>query len=111
MWVTKKQLKHQIAVLESDLDAAQNEVEELVDILKKMYQQFPLAMGAIVYDVQLRSATGRFTRTKVSKEHSFINEVTVTEKNYFNLVNRYNNKDVFLSLCEAEEFIDTICVE
>ena len=111
MWVTKKQLKHQIEVLDSDLDAAQNEVEELVAILKRMRQQFPLEMGAIVYDVQLRSETGRFTRTKVSKEHSFINEVTVTEKNYFNLVNRYNNKDVFLTLCEAEEYINLRCVD
>lgn len=84
---------------------------ELADKLEDMMKMYPLAVGQTVYDVQLRSSKGRFTKTKASREHSYINEVIVDKKNYFNLVERLNAKDVFTTNEAAEEFINSVCVE
>lgn len=84
---------------------------EIADKLQDMMNMYPLTIGQTVYDVQLRSSKGRFTKTKASREHSYINEVIVDKKNYFNLVERLNAKDVFTTLGAAEEFITSVCVE
>ena len=88
-----------------------NRNEELREDLREYEILYPFTMGQTVYDVQLRSAKGRFTKTKASREHSLINEVVVDRKNYFNLVDRYNAEDVFLTREDAEEKINTVCVE
>lgn len=84
---------------------------ELADKLKDMLTKFPFDLGQVVYDVQLRSAKGRFTKTKPSLEHSLINEVVVDKKNYFGLVERYNNRDVFTTYEAAEKHLKAVCVE
>ncbi len=87
------------------------ENEALKQIINEYEVQYPFLMGQVVYDVQLRNNKGRFTTKNPSKEYSMINEVTVDKKNYFNLVDRYNNNDVFFTEEAAKEYIDTVCVE
>ena len=118
MWVTKKKLRNRIAELEAqiiDLTAINGEMLEaseiVADKLIALRNQFPLTIGETVYDLQLRSSKGRFTKKNASKEHSVINEVVVDTKNYFNLVARYNSKDVFTDYTTAEEYMNAVCVE
>lgn len=101
-FTTKKDLLKTISVLEEDLDATENELED-------MREEFPFFIGQVVYDVALKNAQGRYTRTKPSREHSTITEVEVTEKNYFGLVNRFNRKDVFFDRDTAEAYLDSVC--
>lgn len=118
MWTTKKKLKNENAQLKEQLDERANLYNELLeesvrlfDMLNEYRDKYPFDMGQIVYDVQLRSSKGRFTKTKASREHSIINEVVVDKKNYFNLVDRYNAHDVFVYLEQAESHLDSVCVE
>lgn len=101
-FTTKKDLLNVISTLEEDLEAAEDELAEL-------REEFPFFMGQVVYDVALKNAQGRYTRTKPSREHSTITEVEVTEKNYFGLVNRFNRKDVFFDRDTAEAYLDSVC--
>lgn len=125
MWITKKFLKKENTSLKAELKnvksvleaetAVKKEVieynEELSDKLEFMMKTYPFEIGQTVYDVQLRSAKGRFTKTKASREHSLINEVVVDKKNYFNLVDRYNAQDVFMTLADAEARLYAVCIE
>ena len=79
--------------------------------LNTFYSQFPLQIGQEVYEVQLRSKTGRFTKTKPSKEHSTISCITVDKKNYFNLVDKLNNGSLFTCEVSAEEYLNSICID
>ena len=108
---SKKKLKAQIAELEQIKQQVIEYNNELANELEKMKITYPFEIGQVVYDVQLRSSKGRFTKTKASREHSYINEVVVDKKNYFNLVDRYDNKDVFTSYDAAECFLQSVCVE
>ena len=99
-----RELRHHNEILCARSAQQKNKIEEYETL-------FPFKMGQVVYDVQLRSATGRFTRTKASREHSLINEVTVDKKNYFNLVERYNQKDVFVTRAGAEAQINAVCID
>ena len=89
--------------------ALTDEILELGDELADLREQFPFDLGQVVYDVALKNAQGRYTKTKPSPEHSTITEVTVDEKNYFKLVDRLKREDVFFSREDAEEFIKAIC--
>ena len=111
MWVTKKQLKKQIAELEQDNIDLGNEVKCLTEVVDTYNKKFPFDFGETVYDVQLRGENGRYTKKNPSREHSVVNEVIVDKKNYFNLVDRYNQKDVFTELKLAEEYLDSICTK
>ena len=82
---------------------------ELMDELENMIEAFPLTLGQTVYDLALKNAKGRYTKTKPSFEHSTITEVVVDEKNYFGLVNRLKRSDVFFSRKDAEHFLKYIC--
>ena len=115
---SKRKLKAQIAHLEHELNCMRNikdEVikynNELADYAEQMSKQFPFQLGQTVYDVQLRSSKGRYTKNKASKEHSLINEVVVTRDNYFGLVERYESQDVYLEREHAEQYIDSVSVE
>jgi hypothetical protein len=101
-FTTKKELKEQVADLLCD-------VEVLSDELDCMIEDFPFVMGEVVYDVALKNAKGRYTKTKPSLSHSTITEVVVDEKNYFNLVKRLQRKDVFFEYDEAKEYLESIC--
>lgn len=94
-FTTKKELKKQVADLMHELDSK--------------IEVFPFTLGQTVYDVQLRNEMGRYARKNASLEHSLINEVVVTEKNYFNLVERFNKQDVFTSRELAKIHLETIC--
>lgn len=118
MWTSKKALRKKIADLEAQLMDAEGMNDELnerihyINETLEFYQDtFPFELGEVVYDVQLRGANGRYTKTKASKEHSVINEVEVDEKNYFKLVERYRNHDVFLARETALAHLDTVCIE
>ena len=87
------------------------ENNELRKALEEMYETFPFELGEVVYDLQLRSAAGKYTKTKPSKEQSIINEVVVDEKNYFKLKARYESRDVFRTYEGAEDYLNSICVE
>jgi hypothetical protein len=106
---TKKELRYRVSVLELDLDACEEELEACEDELAYMQQKFPLDLCQVVYDVALKNAQGRYTKTKPSREHCTITEVEVNEKNYFGLVKRLKNCDVFLSQEDAESYLDHVC--
>lgn len=122
-FTTKKELKYQVSVLELDLDACEEELDAYRDKLETcenklaicetelayMQQKFPLNLGQVVYDVALKNAQGRYTKTKPSREHCTITEVEVNEKNYFGLVKRLNNNDVFFNQEDAESHLDCVC--
>lgn len=100
--VTKKELKQRVAALE-----VENEI--LYKELDAVATAFPFELGQVVYDVALKNAQGRYTKTKPSREHCTITEVEVTEKNYFSLVKRLNNNDVFFYQEDAEAYLDHVC--
>ena len=93
--VTKKDLEQRVVDLSLELEA--------------MKETFPLTMGQVVYDVALKNSKGRYTKTNPSIEYSTITEVTVDEKNYFNLVNRYKRNDVFFTHEAAERCLKSVC--
>lgn len=101
-FTTKKELKQRVAALE-----VENEI--LYDELDGVAEDFPFDMGQRVYDIALKNDKGRYTRTKPSREYSTITEVEVNEKNYFSLVKRLKNCDVFLSQEDAESYLDHVC--
>ena len=79
--------------------------------MKEMLECYPLELGMTVYDVQLRNSAGKYTKNKASREQSLINEVVVTKKNYFGLVDRYRNNDVFVTEEAAKKHLDNVCIE
>ena len=118
MWITKRKLKNENAKLIAEVARVNELYNELLrdccylqNTVAEYRAKYPFEMGQVVYDVQLRSSKGRFTKTKASREHSLINEVIVDKKNYFNLVERYINSDVFTDLKKAENHLNDVCVE
>ena len=99
---TKKELKEQIFDL-------QMTVKELEGEIAMRDEKYPLELGETVYDVALKNAQGKYTKTKPSLEHCTITPVTVDEKNYFKLVARMRNNDVFLGEAAAKAHLETIC--
>lgn len=117
-WTTKRELKKEIEILRLDLAAANKMIEvmsnyneELADKVEEMMDNYPFNIGDVVYDLQLRSATGRFTKTKPSRKYSVINEVVVDKKNYFKLVDRLASNDVFKSYDECEAYLASVCID
>jgi hypothetical protein len=108
-FTTKKELKAVIAKQEIYLEEAREAIEMLEAELADMRKAFPLELGQVVYDVALRNEKGRYTKTKASREHSTITETTVTEKNYFGLVERFIRKDVFFTREAAEAYLESVC--
>lgn len=115
MFMTKRKKIKLLEASLAEVTALKNEVlsanVKLADALADMRSKYPFDIGQVVYDVQLRSSKGRFTKTKASREHSYINEVVVDKKNYFNLVDRLAGNDVFTNKTAAEAFIADVCVE
>lgn len=101
-FVTKKELKNENFEL-------QMSVKELEGELAQIQEKYPLDLGQVVYDVALKNAQGRYTKAKPSLEHCTITEVVVDEKNYFKLVKRMANKDVFMSMESAKKHLESIC--
>jgi len=101
-FTTKKELKQRVAALETENEILYGELDGVAE-------DFPFDLGQKVYDVALKNAQGRYTKTKPSREHSTITEVEVNEKNYFGLVKRLNNNDVFFSQEDAESYLDHVC--
>ena len=96
-FLTKNDLKNTVAALEQELCT--------------MKEAFPFELGQEVFDIQLRDETGKYTKKNASLEHSRINPVTVGESNYFSLVKRYKENDVFSDLKDATEFLNTVCAK
>lgn len=99
---TRKELKEQIF----ELNLSNKELE---GELAQMQDRYPLDIGQVVYDIALKNAQGKFTKTKPSFEHCTITAVTVDEKNYFKLVNRFRNNDIFISEAAAKAYLESIC--
>lgn len=108
-FITKKELKKQLAEQKETILELRCDLEARTADLKCLREIFPLDIGQTVYDVALRNAKGRYTKTRPSLEHSTITQVVVDEKNYFTLVERLRRKDVFFSDKEAEEYLKTVC--
>lgn len=115
---TKKDLNKRIQELEDTLRYEKSKNEDLTTKYNKvlntygeMIKTYPLTLGDIVYDIQLRDENGRYTRTKASRAQSLINEVVVDTKNYFKLIDRYQNNDVFLCKANAEEYLNEVCIK
>ena len=118
MWTTKKALRRELEAVNAELNEVKDFKDELARVnsnlatkLTDFTMKYPFDMGDVVYDLQLRSNKGRFTKSKASREHSIINEVVVDKRNYFNLVERLNNKDVFKTLEAAESHLAEVCVD
>ena len=77
--------------------------------LAKVRESFPFDLGQVVYDIQLKDEKCRFTKTNPSFEHSVVNEVVVDTKNYFSLVERFENNDVFTSYDDAVMYLHLLC--
>lgn len=108
-FTTKKELKEanfELCLTAKELEGELDQVEEKLELKQ---EAFPFDMGQKVYDVALKNAQGRYTKTKPSREHSTITEVEVNEKNYFGLVKRLNNNDVFFNQEDAESYLDKVC--
>lgn len=106
---TKKKQLERIAKHDEEVQELKNEILELFDELYDIVDAFPFYLGQKVYDVALKNAQGRYTKTKPSREHCTITEVEVNEKNYFSLKKRLENNDVFYEREEAEEYLNSIC--
>jgi hypothetical protein len=102
-FTTKKELEQMVFDLSTELECYEEE-------LARMQDMFPFDLGQKVYDVALKNNKGRYTKSKPSLEYSTITEVTVDEKNYFSLVNRFSRNDVFFTYEDAEEYLKTICM-
>lgn len=94
-FTTKKELKQKVLDLSRECET--------------LREFFPFTLGQTVYDVALKNELGRYTKTKPSREHSLITAVIVSEKNYFSLVKRFYNNDVFFTEEDAKSFLDEIC--
>jgi hypothetical protein len=106
---TKKKRLDYIAKHDAEVQKLKNEIIELNEELRDRVDSFPFYLGQVVYDVALKNAQGRYTKTKPSFEHCTITEVTVNEKNYFSLVKRFNNNDVFYEREEAVDYLNSVC--
>ena len=108
---TKKELRVRISELETQNAEMRKYNEDIANEYEKIRTYYPLDLGATMYDVQLRGEDGKYTRTKASREHSLINEVAVTEANYFKLKKRMLNEDVFYTVDHAKKHLDEVCVK
>lgn len=106
---TKKKQLARIAKRDEEVQALKSEIIELNEELRNKVDSFPFYLGQVVYDVALKNAQGRYTKTKPSREYCTITEVEVTEKNYFGLKKRLENNDVFYEREEAEEYLESVC--
>lgn len=108
-FTTKKELKATIRALE--VEVCQLKTDATMQSMKfdSLRGDFPFDLGQTVYDVALKNASGKYTKTKPSREHSTITETVVTAKNYFGLVDRLNRNDVFFTEADAKKFLDSIC--
>lgn len=95
-FTTKKELKAINIVLQGQLNS--------------LLETFPFKLGQTVYDVSLKNAQGRYTKTKPSLEHSIISPVVVDTKNYFKLVERYERNDVHITAEAAETYLKSVCI-
>ena len=107
-FITKKE-QAEFAALSSQVSELRNVVIAHEHELRTLKSVFPFDLGQRVYDIALKDAKGKFTKTKPSLKYSIINEVLVDEKNYFGLVKRLHRKDVFTERETAEEFLKFIC--
>jgi hypothetical protein len=106
---TKKKHLDMLDGYDNEIRIRDNTIEDLQYELDALGVAFPFDMGQKVYDVALKNAQGRYTKTKPSREHCTITEVEVNEKNYFSLVKRLNNNDVFFNQEDAESYLDSVC--
>jgi hypothetical protein len=83
--------------------------KELKKELAFMKNVFPFEMGQTVYDIVLKDSKGRYSKKDPSFDHCEINEVVVSEKNYFSLVTRLITFDVFKNYDDAVTYIKSIC--
>ena len=79
------------------------------EALDAAFEAFPFVIDQVVYDITLKNAKGRYTKSNPSFEYSTINEIVVDERNYFSLVNRFRHNDVFYTREEAKEYLRSIC--
>lgn len=117
-FITKKKHNKIVAEMEASLSEYQQrcakytiQLEATLDEMDKFRAVYPLQLGQTVYDVQFRNEKGRYTKTNPVCEYSKVNEVVVDKKNYFNLVERLNAKDVFFTAEEAEARLHEVCVK
>lgn len=108
-FVTKKALKIENAQYAEQLKTITLYNAELADKVESMLKMYPFNVDDVVYELILKNNKGRFTQTKPSREYSIIEEVTVTKRNYFNLVDRYNEGFVFTALDDAEAQLKSLC--
>lgn len=82
--------------------------EEMGNKLTDMLDTFPLQLNTTVYQLVLKDAKGKFTKRNPCKENSSIVEVEVTKKNYFKLVEQFNNLQVFVDKQHAENELEEL---
>ncbi len=75
--------------------------ETIADVAK----YFPLRLGETIYTIQWRDAGGKFTKKNATPEQSSVVAVVVTKRNYFSLVEKFNNKEAFVNETKAVEYL------
>ena len=106
---TKKELRAEIDRLKHQIQDEISDAARLAEQIQDIRIAFPFDLGQVVYDIQLKSSKGRYTKTKPSLEHSSVGEVVVDEKNYFSLVERSRRNDVFRDKESATAYLESIC--
>ena len=106
---TKKELKEQISQLNYEVGCLEDDLDLANDEYNYLRHQFPFDLYQVVFDLTLKDAQGKYTKTNPYLEHSTITEVTVTEKNYFKLVKRFESSDIFFTKEAAETYLKLVC--
>ena len=106
-----KSKKKQIAELINENTELRTINNELADALEDMLSRYPLNIGEEVYELKLKSAKGRFTKTKASLKYSTVETIVVDTRNYFNLVEKLNNNELYVEREAAEVALKSICTE
>lgn len=96
--------------LQTELYHVNKHADELNAVVTKYKVNYPFNVGDTVYQIQLRSKRGRFTKGKASRAHSTVVPVVVDKKNYFKLRDVFG-LEVFDSEDKANTCLDGLCEE
>lgn len=115
-FTSKKQLLRTIDKLQAELAFTKKTKDEVIsynnqiaDAYEDITKMFPLRLGEVVYEIQLRDSTGKYTKNKPNYGCSSIVEVVVTTKNYFKLVDKLKEGLISKSHGRAETNLKNSC--
>ena len=116
MFTSRKKITKYIEELIAELQEVKKENskireynKQIADKCEHIMKLYPINIGDTLYEVCLKNDKGRFTKTKPCKEYSSVEELTVDTKNYFKLVEKFNNNEIFFVKKDAQKYLDSLC--